>query len=237
MKKTLQQIREAARGLISQTAASNSDFTDAELNGFANRGVQFIATLVEWPRDIIAIQVEEGKPAYPLITDAMKLRTGYFGDQNTAGDVIPIQICTEEQLREYAPNWLDKTSSARGRPTKVILLDRVTVLVHPTPNAEEAASGKKLFLGYVYYPAALSADGDYPDLPDVYHDFIEEYAAHLCYLGKLEKANKAKEILDLVTQKVKAVQPQATDDIQDKFWGWGNYESESSSDNISSLRL
>src|SRR3990167_754206 len=158
MRRTLQQLVAQDRGMIVQLDSGNSDFTDAELTGFNNEAVQFIAEKIEWPRDLISFQVEVGVPSYPLLTDTLKIRTAYFGNTSIVNDMNILAICDESQLKEVVPGWLDGTTSARGRPTRLILLDRNTILIHPTPDADNSASGKKIYLGYVYYPSAMSAD-------------------------------------------------------------------------------
>lgn len=237
MRKTKQTLLADLRNFISQPTAGTSDISDSALLGFMNEGVQFISTKIEWPRDIVSVQVEDDIPAYTLLTDTLKILTAYFGDQNVQGDVRPLHVVTEEKLNEYDSSWLDKTSSSKGTPNKIMLLDRNTILVHPRPNTTQSASGKKIYLNYVYYPAALSADGDIPDLPPIYHDSIKEYAAYLCYMGILKNPNLAKEILKTMLTKIEMIKPSVVSSFEEKYFGWGNYEGDSSSDSISNYIL
>lgn len=218
---TLSQIRSLVRQFISQTDTSNTDFTDDELNGYINLGVRFLGGLVKHPRDLVEIQVEQGKAAYTLPTDVVIIRTAYFGDVSS-GDVKPLEVLTEEALKSVVPGWLSEQASDQGRPQRMILLDRSTVLVNPTPSATESASGKKLRLGYVYQPAALSADADIPDLPIVYHDFISEYANHICCMGKLKEYEKGVSILQIVLDKAKKLENLIVKDTEAGFgFSWG----------------
>lgn len=226
MRRTLQQLVSQTRVLIDQTDSTNSNFTDSELTGFLNEALQFGATQCGWPRDQIQVQVESNVGSYTLPSDFLSLRNVYFGDPTTNGDVRPIAIMTEEQLRERYPNWLETGTTNNGRPVACFLLDRATVHIYPRPNATESASGKYLILSYTYYPAAMSADGDYPDLPDAYHDYLKFYAGHLCYAGKLKNAERSKEYLDLFIKQMKLQQPEVINQEGNNnlYFGWGNYE-------------
>ena len=218
---TLSQIRTIVRQFISQTDTGNTDFTDAELNAYINMGVRYLGALVKQPRRLTEIQVQEGYSAYTLPSDAVIIRTAYFGSVSD-GDAVPLEVLTEEGLKGVVPRWLSEASSDRGRPQRMILLDRTTVVVNPTPNAEESATGKKLRITYVYQPATLSGDGESPDLPIVYHDFISEYANHLCCMGKLKEAEKGIAILKIVDEKAKKFENLIVKDTEAGFgFSWG----------------
>ena len=220
---TLSQLRSLVRQFISQTDTANTDFTDSELNGYLNMGTRFLGALVKHPRDLIEIQAEQGKAAYQLPTDAIIIRTAYFGTVSD-GDAIPLSVLTEEALKEVVPRWLSESATDQGRPSRMILLDRNTILVNPTPSADESVTGKKIRLGYVYQPATLSSDADEPDLPIVYHDLIPEYANHLCCMGKLKEYEKGVSILQTVLEKAKKLENLIIKDTEAGFgfsWGGG----------------
>lgn len=218
---TLSQIRSLVRQFISQTNTANTDFTDPELNGYINMSARFLGALVKHPRRLSEIQVEEGKAAYTLPSDAVIIRTAYFGTVSD-GDTRPLTVLTEEGLKEQVPSWLSENSSDYGRPSRMILLDRTTVVVNPTPSASESVTGKKLRIGYVYQPAVLSADADVPDLPIVYHDLIPEYTNHLCCMGKLKEYEKGVSILQTVMDKAKKLEHLIIKDTEAGFgFTWG----------------
>ena len=219
----LGQIRTLTRVYISQTDSANSDFTDSELNGFINEGLRFLGALVKKPIDHIEFQLEAGKPAYTLPTDTVIITTAYQGDLSISGDVRPLQILTEEALAAIKPSWLDENSNSRGAPAFAILIDRRTVLVHPTPDTASSASGKKLHLGYVYQPATMSSDGTDPDLNIVYHDLISQYAAHLCWLTKLNKPDIGVALMGQVMEKAKRLENLIVKDTLNLGFTWGNF--------------
>lgn len=206
---------------ISQTDITNTDFSPTELNGFANEGQRFLGALVKKPIDHVEIQVQQATPAYTLPTDAILLNTAYFGDVSSQGDVRPLSIVTEEALKEVRPSWMDESASAQDRPTRIVLIDRATVLINPTPNALESASGKKLHIGYVYQPTNMANDSDNPDLPIVYHDLIADYIQYMAYLSKLNKPELATALFKAMSDKAKALEPLIIKEANTFGFSWG----------------
>ena len=80
------------------------------MNGFSNEAVRFLAPLIKWPRDFVEVVAQEGKPAYPLPSDTILIRTAYFGNVTLGGDRKPLDILTEEALAAVAPNWQEETT-------------------------------------------------------------------------------------------------------------------------------
>lgn len=218
---TLSQIRNLGRVKISQTDENNTDFSNDELNGFANEGQRFLGALVKKPIDHVEIQVQQGFPAYTLPADAILLNTAYFGDVSQQGDVRPLTIVSEEALKEVRPAWMDESTQAQDRPSRIMLIDRATVIINPTPNATESVSGKKLHIGYVYQPANMSADGDTPDLPIVYHDLIADYIQYMAYLSKLNKPDLATALLAQMVEKAKKLEPLIIKEASSFGFSWG----------------
>jgi len=218
---TLSQIRGLIRTYISQSDTSNTDFTDSDLNGFANEGQRFLGALVKKPIDHVEIQVEQDVPAYTLPVDAILINTAYFGDANKTGDVLPLTVVTEEGLKEVVPNWLDETTKTQNRPTRIILLDMRTVLINPRPNAAESASGKLLMISYVFQPSNMTNDSDTPTLPVVYHDLIAKYGAHLCYMSKLNKPDLGAALLSQVIDLAKKLEPLIVKEVNSLGFSWG----------------
>lgn len=218
---TLQQIRAQVRLLINQ-ADNTGDFSNSELNGFINEGVRFLASLVKWPRDRVEVQVEVDTPAYTLPTDTILILNAYFGSTAIADDVRPLRILTEEKLKELRPNWMDNTPSSQGRPDTLILLDRKTAVINPRPNAAESVSGKKLEVVYVFYPPTLTAEGDTPELPIIYHDLASQYATHKCYMSRLNDPVMGQSILKELLEKAKVLEPVVTKEYEPLQFSWGN---------------
>lgn len=219
---TLSQLRSLVRVNINQTDETNTDFSNIELNGFLNEGTRFLGALVKKPIDHAEVQVEQDKPAYTLPSDAIIMLTAYFGNVAQSGDNLPLRVIPEEALKEIAPSWMDETVGSQGRPAYAVLLDRRTVLVYPRPNATESATGKTLKIGYVYQPAAMSGDGEEPDIPIVYHDLIAQYALQMCYFSKLNKPDLGAGILKSVVDKAKKFESLIIKDSDSTGFFWGS---------------
>lgn len=218
---TLAQIKAKVRLDISQSDTTTSDFTDDQLTGFINEGNRYVGKLVRKPTDHIEIQAEDDKEGYTLPTDAILLVDAYFGDKDTANDLVPIEILTEEALKFIAPNWMDKTSTSKGRPRRIFLLDAQTVVVWPRPDTASSATGKKLVLNYCYEPAVMSVDSDIPETPIIFHDLISKYAVHLCYLGKLNKPDVGLGILGSLETMAKKIENLVNKEQLNTGFSWG----------------
>ena len=219
---TLSQIRSLLRQKISQTDTGNTDFTDSELNGFINQSQRELGAHVKKPIAHFQVQVQQDYPAYTLPTNAILLATAYFGDLSIQGDVRPLMIMTEEALKEINPQWLDAHVSSQGRPYRIILLDRTTVVVNPRPDAAESQSGKKIHIGYVYQPVDLSADSDIPDIPLVYHDLLADYAYQFCLFSKLKDPVLGQAILANILAKAKNYAPLIEKESVSFGFAWGH---------------
>lgn len=215
-------IRSQCRAEISQTNSANSDYTDTELNGLIDEAVTFAATLVEWPREFKEITPVDGTADYDITStaltyDTLKIRTAYFGDRSIAGDISPLSVLTEEGLRTIDPNWLDQSSGSKGTPRYLIQKSKTTITIHPRPDSDASASGKKLILNRVYYPGAMSSDSSTPDLPVPYHDLLKFYVSYLCYSGKLRDTKIASEKLKKFTEQVALLKPIVDKETEEGF--------------------
>ncbi len=219
----LGQIRGLTRAGISQEDTTNTDLTDSQLNGYINIGVRELGALVKKPIDHVSVQAQQGAAAYTLPADTVIMTTAYFGDSSANGDVRSLRIIPEEELKEVAPAWMDESTNSQGRPRFAVLIDRLTVLVYPTPNATESVSGKKIHIGYVYQPAILVNDSDVPDLPIIYHDLISRYAISLAWSSKLGKPELGAAILQEVYGKAKKLEGLIVKDSESPGFYWGTF--------------
>jgi hypothetical protein len=217
---TRSQIIQRARLQIRQEDSATSDFTDSQLQGYLDEGIRYLATLVKWPRDIVDVQLESATPAYNLPEDFMVLRAAYYGDVSLASNMVELDVVTEDQLAFFNQSWLSEHANDRGIPQRVCLIDRATILVQPTPDTSSAATGKKLYLSYVYYPAALAADSSEPDLPLVYHDLLTDYIAYKCYMSKLNNPDLGRQLLSDTVEKAKSLEPSVTKQFEKKRMVW-----------------
>lgn len=220
---TLQQLRSRFYNFINQIEA-NSDFTTSEVNQLIYEGTVFLSVLIKWPRDIMSIPVSQGFDVYTLPQDNLLLLDAFYGNVNITGDVKPLKLLPITGLKEKVPSWLDNTTQAQGEPVYLSLLDKQSVIIKPTPNADAVTNSRKLIIQYIYYPAALTIDSDIPDLPVVYHDQLPYYAAHLAYAGKLNNSAKSQELLTLVLNKVKELESPVTKEFDIRGFEFGSYD-------------
>lgn len=191
MSKTLATIRTDFYTLIDESE-SNSHISASIATGFANEAIQRVAIETHHPRKFdTGTQVTDNDADYDAASDFVYIVGAYFGDESISGDKLPLKIVREAALKYIDPNWLDRSSESKGRPTHLLCVDRNSFMLYPRPNADESASGKKLWLYYSYTPTSVSADSDVPDLPDVYHDALKYYMAFLAYNGKLANPQQA----------------------------------------------
>jgi hypothetical protein len=198
--------------------ADTTRFTPSQQTGFLNQGMRFIATLSNANTDLVKVTTTENIGAYTFPADGLLINEAYYGNELVASDTYPLEIITKKYLKEIAPEWLDETSGASGKPRYLLKIDRQTVYIHPRPDA--ASAGKKIFLDYGYMPVAMSQDSDEPDLPLVFHDIIVLYALSRAYdsLSKPEMA--AKKFNDFKSQ-YNLLKDIADREAEDTFrWKW-----------------
>jgi len=219
MSVTLQQLRDKVSALLREDS-TNTHFTDTVLNGFLNEAAEFAAVFIEYPRDIVAVTVENNIGSYSNPADNLLLRTAYFG---SSGNITKVNIVSEETLREIYPNWLDpSTSMTADRPQYLMQIDRNTVHIIPRPNS--VAAGKSLYLNYNYVPASMSNDSDTPDLPLPYHNLLPLYALHLCYYA-LQNIPVSEQFYKDFMEKINRLKSAVTKESKENLsFMWGNTE-------------
>lgn len=211
------------RQAISQTDPSAGDFTDDEINGFIAQGVRYLCALVKKPTKRTSFQVVADTAAYAIATyvpDLIIPLLAYFGNTATSGDVGKIRIIPEEELAEVNPEWLDATSGSQGRP-QFLINEGANLVLWPRPNALESATGKKLYLSHVYQPAITDDSAALP-VPLLYHDLVKDYAAHLCYMGKLATPAQGLVIKGQVQADAKRLESLITKESESPGLYWGN---------------
>ena len=202
MAKTLSTIRSDFYNLIDEVEG-NSHVTASQANGFINESIQKVAVKKHQPRKFDSgTQVTQDDADYDCPSDFLYLVGAYFGNEEINGDKVPLTIVRPENIRYLDPLWLDRTDASQGRPDKLIFVDKNTFILHPRPNADESATGRKVWLYYSYLPATLSSESGNPDLPDAYHDIIKYYAAYLAYLGKLNNPILAASMLNIFNKEL-----------------------------------
>ena len=217
---TLSAIRAQLRALINEPDPNNSHFSDSDFNEYINEAQTFLAAYIEYPRTIVSTQVTAGTANYSLPSDSISIITVYFGDLAIANDIRVLRVLNEESLKTIYPSWLSTDSTSRGRPRFAFLKERTILTLIPTPDADNAVTGKKYHLNYIQTPAALSSDSDTPELPLPYHDLLQFYAAHLAYLN-LQVQEMADKMMASFSEKIKALQAEVNKESKEALsWQW-----------------
>lgn len=219
---TLAQIRAKIFNKLSESSA-DSHFEPSQIDEYINEAVEYTAVFIEFPRAFTTIIPVDGTATYALPDSAKNItvKTAYYGDINVSGDVRPLRVITEETLKELYPNWLDATAQSKGHPRWLIKKDNANILIHPRPNADEVTGTKRIHLNMGNVPATLSADGDIPELPVPYHNIIQFYVLHLCYIT-LKNVEMSREMLNVFADKMKSIKPQVTNEVKEaKRFAWG----------------
>ena len=237
MSKTLEQLTTQTYNLIDEIQGGETHFPDPSvIYGYLNEGSEYLAVFIEYPRDLVSVQAEQGKGAYDNPEDNLILRTAYFGDVSIRGDIQPIKVISEETLKTIYPSWLDESVKAQSdRPEYIIQLDRLTIAIVPTPNAIGGAAGKKIWLNYNYVPTPMITATDTPDLPAPYHNLLPLYAAHLCYSGRLGSDVKSAKLYTEFMTKVNSIKSSVTKETKEGLgfsWGYDDVNLRSSEGGI-----
>lgn len=217
---TLSAIRTQFRTLTNETDPNNTHFTSTEIDEYLNQAQTFIATFLEYPRTFVSAQVTQGTADYTLPSDHISIIAAYFGDVSQANGVRPIRVINEETLKNLYPGWLSTNTSTQGTPRFILVKDRSTITLVPTPDAVSSVAGQKYHLNYVKLPDTLTADGDIPEIPLPYHDLLQFYAAHLAYL-RLQVQDMADKMVAMFEMKVKTLQSQVNKESKEALgWSW-----------------
>ena len=207
-------IRVQGRALVSEVDANNSQISDAEFNTFIDMWQRNLAALVEWPRAEATSSTVLGQSTYGTPTDLLSFIKIFLTDENSKE--YELKPTTIQELNVlYGDRW---KSEDNGQPKHYFLSDSDVFGIIPPPNSTFAT--KTLRLLYVIVPAALTADGDTPDLPTVYHDTGQYFAAaHALY--KIGKIHEGDNMLRKYFEIVKLLRTQVTKQSQElTAWRW-----------------
>lgn len=185
-----------------------SDFTDPEIKSFINDAIERVALILEQPTDYVEVSVQEGYNVHNLVSDTLMIKHAYFGRSDTAGGMKKLKIVTQATLSSITTSWLENVAANYGEPEYLMLYNRRQVLIYPTPNAANATGNHKLAMTYVYTPGRISGSGDTPDIPLQTHQYLDIYAMHLAYMGKLNNPTLGQALLSDFDAKIKtAIKP------------------------------
>lgn len=179
-------IRNQVYALLKQTSG-DSQFTDAQINGFINEAQRLLVPIIELPRKHgTAVQVTAGMGDITLPTDNVLILDVYYGDPAVRGSVRKLAVITEQTLSALHPGWLETNTDSRGTPRFFVKRNETTGLLFPRADTNSSTTGKTVILNYVYTPTDLSSDSDSPSFPLPYHDVMKFYVLYLIWMALKE---------------------------------------------------
>lgn len=215
---TLQQIDAKVLLFLSETSDNTNVSQDAR-RSFINDAVKMTAAVSESTEDSIEVTPELGVGAYTLPSDNLLITQAYFGDKNTKNDLIPLRIYTKEVAKTINPYWLDETNDSRGKPARLILIDRATVFLDPRPDSTSVGNNK-LVLWYIFNPPNMGGEGDVPNIGVIFHPVLAFYATYLCYLKLKNPEMATKFYNEWLThyQLIKGIATRGSDEVMRFNW-------------------
>lgn len=211
--RTLAEIETQVYNKLRESAA-DTHFDQTKMDSLINEAISFLALLLEYPRKTSSTQAVQSQATYPVPSDFLLLRYASFGDTSINGDIQPLQIVTEDTVRNQYRSYQDLTSQTEGRPIYIYLLDRTNFAIYPRTNADQSATGKKIYYEYIYKPATLTNASDSVDLPNGYDDLVQYYVLHLCYIA-LQNKDMAAEMFNEFTAKHKLIRSTVTKETRE----------------------
>lgn len=149
-------------------------FTQSQLTTFLNFGLKecqkkLIQAGANYNLKIVEQNTVVDQPYYTLPTDFLKLNN-LITTQDATDPASPVTVISPITLnqKELYPQT--------GEPQNYYFLNNILV-INPTPTVVTT-----MRLTYTYRVAELSAAGDIPDLPEVYHEYIALLATQACFL-------------------------------------------------------
>lgn len=165
---SLADLRLSTRRLINEADATNSHFTEPEINDYLNQSVTFLGTQMEWPEQVDQAIAVSGQTLYQLPDDFIALVDVYFDNKK-------LTILERADLSAISPQW---QNDGPATPTIAYRNNRNVVGLFRTPGDSDA--GKIIQIQYIHLPSTLVVDGDVPDLHTAFQMCLPFYAAFLC---------------------------------------------------------
>lgn len=209
---SLLQLRTAVRRYINEEDATNSHFSDSEINDYLNQAVTFLGTQMEWPEQIDQASAVANQTLYQLPSDFVALVDVYFNNQK-------IIVLDRSDLGHISPSWQNDPASI---PKIAYRFNNDTIGLYPTPDSTQ--DGFVIQVQYIHLPATLSLDTDIPDLHTAFQMCLPFYAAFLCdyKLGNDKKSDMHLQKYDQHRKALMSKVQKYSDDLLRFRWAW-NY--------------
>jgi len=185
----LSEMRNEFRRIVNQLDASNSNFSDSQVNIWLNEAYRFIITkLDQIPQktrdytsaDTISLNVRT------LVVNSARLQA------QPENEFRNLQVIDHDTLVRIDPDY---EAADTDVPRFFVRVGTFSARLHPRPNA--ANTGQTVRTFGLEFPTDLSADADVPDLPLNMHDLFAHYAAYRAFQQLEDNDRSASELIQV----------------------------------------
>lgn len=170
--KTLLQVRTNLRSKLDETSARF--WSDADLTQFINEGARDIVRRSETLQASTSINAVANTQEYTLPSDVIRIyRVEYSQDGNI---FYPLEY---HDFANMDSIWWSQQKTSKGIPTWFTMWGfppTLKLVLYPTPSSSTTNA-----IGVRYYrlPLEATANGDNVEVPEGWHDLVEDYAEYV----------------------------------------------------------
>lgn len=217
MARALSNIRDDVRQIIGQPEASNSNFTNAQLNSWINEAYRNVQTSLE------SIPITERSyttsSSISLNDNTVSIDTvKWLKNDGTNTEWIELEVIDIDTLARIDPDWENATV---GTPKYAVRFGRATVKPYPPPDSDNDGQANGFKTYGLELATDLSSDSDTTNLPRNLDDILAHWAAYRCFerLGDGQRAGTEITIYRSVLKSQKKISTQFS--RKRGRWIWG----------------
>lgn len=205
-------MRSEARLIFGQPDIANSNFSESQLNTWANEFYRYACVaLGSIP---ITERTYTTAATITLNSNTISIDKAKLLSMPSS-KWVELEIIDLSDLYAMDPDW---ENTATGIPSHLVRTGTFSVRLYPAPNAANTqAAGLKTH--GLEIPSSLSADADIPDLPLHIQDIFPHWIAYRAF-SRLEKDERAKSEFILVQGIMKQQKQAAIQFSAGRGWKW-----------------
>lgn len=174
MARQLSQIRDDIRQIIGQADASNSNFTNAQLNVWINEAYRDIVHQLE----VATITSNTYTTANSVTLDGDTLTVDTVKIKNSSGEWKVLRVIDISDLARIDEDW---ENADAGEPDYAVRFGQFTMQMHPPLGSDWLSITDGLKTLGLSLPTALSSDTDTTSFAHHLDDIISHYVAYRCF--------------------------------------------------------
>ena len=151
-------IRTQTRRGINEEDATNSHYTDAELNDYINISIEHLSSLLDDYEKMYDADIQTGKRIYSFDNEITNILNVLAEDENS--EQYKVYVVEENYLDSHFDGW---RTADNGKIRYAYIADKFNLGVHPT--ADTPQNGLKLYLKTSKVPDRLTSDDETPQVP------------------------------------------------------------------------